>query len=151
MKQKVTEERLAVGGLEEEVEYRFCVRAVTVGAGGAAEARVRTGPQAGSPSPPRALRLRPDPAALHLRWDNAASGRGPLLGYYIEARKKGIVPPSNTHELNYLHHLLICFPSIILFYKLFNYIYMFIYFGIVLYFKTIYFIFQCSEGNMASM
>ncbi|XP_013182226.1 PREDICTED: protein sidekick isoform X2 [Papilio xuthus] len=88
VKQKVTEERLAVGGLEEEVEYRFCVRAVTVGAGGAAEARVRTGPQPGSPAPPRTLRLRPDPAALHLRWDNAASGRGPLLGYYIEARKK---------------------------------------------------------------
>ncbi|XP_059054428.1 protein sidekick [Achroia grisella] len=90
VKQKVTERRLAVGGLEEEEEYTFSVRAATdgAGAGAPAVARVRTGPQAGSPSAPRRLRLAPDPAALHLRWENAASGRGPLLGYYIEARKK---------------------------------------------------------------
>ncbi|XP_045491212.1 protein sidekick isoform X2 [Colias croceus] len=88
VKQKVSERRLAVGGLEEEVEYRFSVRALTIGAGGAGSARVRTGPQAGSPEPPRALLLRADPAALHLRWANAPSGKGPLLGYYIEARKK---------------------------------------------------------------
>lgn len=89
VKQKVTERRLAVGGLEEEVEYRFWVRAVTVGAGGAGSARVRTGPQEGSPQPPTGLKLAPHPAALHLRWTNSASGRGPLLGYYIEARRKG--------------------------------------------------------------
>ncbi|XP_052737459.1 protein sidekick isoform X2 [Bicyclus anynana] len=88
VKQKVSERRLAVGALEEEAEYRFAVRALTVGAGPAGEARVRTGPQPGSPAPPAALRLRADPAALHLRWTNAASGRGPLLGYYFEARKK---------------------------------------------------------------
>ncbi|XP_041977027.1 protein sidekick isoform X3 [Aricia agestis] len=88
VKQKVSERRLAVGGLEEEVEYRFVVRGVTVGAGAAAEARARTGPQPGSPSAPRALQLAADPAALRLRWRNAASGQGPLLGYYIEARKK---------------------------------------------------------------
>lgn len=90
MKQKVTERRLAVGSLEEEVEYRFTVRAVTIGAGGTVEARVRTGPQAGSPSAPRELVLTPDPAALHLKWTNSASGKGSLLGYYIEARKKGV-------------------------------------------------------------
>ncbi|XP_063378104.1 protein sidekick isoform X1 [Cydia fagiglandana] len=88
VKQKVTERRLAVGGLEEEVEYRFSVRAVTLGAGPAGAGRARTGPQAGSPATPRALQLAPLPAALHLAWTNAASGRGPLLGYYIEARKK---------------------------------------------------------------
>ncbi|XP_045518694.1 protein sidekick isoform X1 [Pieris brassicae] len=88
VKQKVSERRLAVGSLEEEVEYKFTVRAVTIGAGGAGESRVRTGPQPGSPEPPRALALRADPAALHLRWTNAPSGRGPLLGYYIEGRKK---------------------------------------------------------------
>lgn len=91
VKQKVSERRLAVGALEEEVQYRFSVRALTVGAGAAAEARARTGPQPGSPAPPAALRLRADPAALHLRWTNAASGKGPLLGYYFEARKKGTV------------------------------------------------------------
>lgn len=88
VKQKVTDRRLAVGGLEEEVEYRFWVRAVTLGAGVAAVARVRTGPQEGSPRPPSRLLLAPHPAALHLRWTNAPSGGGPLLGYYIEARKK---------------------------------------------------------------
>ncbi|KAG6449472.1 hypothetical protein O3G_MSEX006098 [Manduca sexta] len=61
VKQKVSERRLAVGGLEEEVEYQFSVRAVTVGAGGAASARVRTGPQPGSPRPPHALHLAPEP------------------------------------------------------------------------------------------
>ncbi|XP_053624713.1 protein sidekick isoform X3 [Plodia interpunctella] len=88
VKQKVSERSLAVGGLEEEVEYRFTVRAVTVSAGGAGEARVRTGPQRGSPAAPRRLRLAPDPAALRLAWLNSASGGGELLGYYIEARKK---------------------------------------------------------------
>lgn len=83
------ERRLAVGGLEEEVEYAFTVRGVTIGAGAAAAARVRTGPQPGSPAPPRSFKLVPDPAALHLSWENAPSGNGPLLGYYIEARKKG--------------------------------------------------------------
>lgn len=91
MKQKVTETRLAVGGLEEEVEYRFSARAVTEGggAGASGSARVRTGPQPGSPQAPRELLLAPEPAALHLRWANAASGKGPLLGYYFEARRKG--------------------------------------------------------------
>ncbi|CAB3242123.1 unnamed protein product [Arctia plantaginis] len=90
VKQKVTETRLAVGGLEEEVEYRFSARAVTEGggAGAAGAARVRTGPQPGSPQAPRDLLLAPEPAALHLRWANAASGKGPLLGYYFEARRK---------------------------------------------------------------
>lgn len=89
MKQKVSERVLAVGGLEEEVEYKFSVRAVTLGPGPAAEARARTGPQPGSPQAPAALRLTPGPAALHLAWANAASGRAELLGYYIEAKKKG--------------------------------------------------------------
>lgn len=88
VKQKVTERRLAVGGLEEEAEYRFSVRAVTVGAGAESAARVRTGPQPGSPSAPRLLQLAPELAALRLRWNNTLSGRGPLLGYYIEARRK---------------------------------------------------------------
>ncbi|KAI8435034.1 hypothetical protein MSG28_003463 [Choristoneura fumiferana] len=88
VKQKVTEQRLLVGDLGEEVEYRFSVRAVTLGAGPAGTARARTGPQPGSPATPRQLALAPLPAALHLAWTNAASGRGPLLGYYIEAKKK---------------------------------------------------------------
>lgn len=89
VKQKVEETRLAVGGLEEEAEYHFTVRAVTIGAGGPVEARVKTGPQSGSPRAPAAFALAPDPAALRLRWTNSPSGKGPLLGYYIEARKKG--------------------------------------------------------------
>ncbi|KAL4705138.1 hypothetical protein ACJJTC_018709 [Scirpophaga incertulas] len=88
VKQKVEERQLAVGGLEEEVEYEFSVRAFTVGAGAWGSARVRTGPQAGSPAPPRSLALAPDPAALHLRWQNSRPGAGALLGYYIEARRK---------------------------------------------------------------
>nr|XP_049695374.1 protein sidekick isoform X4 [Helicoverpa armigera] len=90
VKQKVTERRLAVGGLEEEVEYRFSVRGVTAGggAGAAAEARARSGPQPGSPAAPRALQLAPEPAALRLRWINAAPGQAPLKGYYFEARRK---------------------------------------------------------------
>lgn len=91
VKQKVTERRLAVGGLEEEVEYRFSVRGVTEGggAGAAAQARARTGPQRGSPAAVRALQLQPEPAALRLRWLNAAPGTAPLKGYYFEARRKG--------------------------------------------------------------
>lgn len=90
VKQKVSETRLAVGGLEEEVDYRFTVRAVTEGggAGAAGTARARTGPQPGSPQPPRALQLATEPAALRLRWNNAASGKGPILGYYFESRRK---------------------------------------------------------------
>ncbi|CAG9096606.1 unnamed protein product [Plutella xylostella] len=88
VKQKVSERRLQVGGLEEGSKYVFAVRALTIGPGPPSEARVITGPQAGSPSEPRGLQLERAPAAFHLRWENSASGKGPLLGYYIEARKK---------------------------------------------------------------
>lgn len=91
MKQKVEERLLAVGSLEEETEYVFTVRAATaVGAGAAGAGRVRTGPQAGSPRQPKELKLSPNPAALRLQWTNSPSGSGPLLGYYIEAKRKGM-------------------------------------------------------------
>lgn len=91
MKQKVEERLLAVGSLEEETEYVFTVRAVTsVGAGIAGIAKVHTGPQTGSPRAPTDLKLAPNPAALRLQWTNSPSGTGPLLGYYFEAKRKGM-------------------------------------------------------------
>ena len=55
----------------------------------AASGNVTTGPQAGSPGRPRDLVLSKTISAVKLAWTNGNSGRGPILGYYIESRRKG--------------------------------------------------------------
>ena len=47
------------------------------------------GPQSGSPGRPRDLGLTKTISAIKLSWTNSNSGRGPILGYYIESRRKG--------------------------------------------------------------
>ena len=53
---------------------------------------VTTGPQPGSPGRPRDLVLSQTLSAVRLSWTNSNSGKGPLLGYYIESRPKGRTP-----------------------------------------------------------
>ena len=48
-----------------------------------------TGPQTGSPSRPKEVRLSKTVSSLTLHWRNSHPGDGPILGYYIEAKKKG--------------------------------------------------------------
>lgn len=76
-------------GLEEEVTYTFWVRAQTLDYGPATTANVTTGPQDGSPAPPRELVLSRTVAAIDLAWVNGPSGKGPILGYYLESKRKG--------------------------------------------------------------
>lgn len=79
-----------VQNLEEEVTYTFTVRAQTIiDYGPAIGGNVTTGPQDGSPSPPRELVLSKSVYSVELRWQNGMSGRGPIEGYYIETKKRG--------------------------------------------------------------
>jgi len=55
----------------------------------AAKGNVTTGPQTGSPGRPRELALSKTISAVRLSWTNGNSGRGPILGYYVESRRKG--------------------------------------------------------------
>lgn len=80
---------LFVHNLEEEVTYTFMVRAQTIGYGAAAIGNVTTGPQDGAPGRPRDLILTKTVSAVKLAWANANSGKGPILGYYVESRRKG--------------------------------------------------------------
>lgn len=89
MKQKVTDTQLVVQNLEEEVTYTFTVRAQTIDFGPPIVGNVTTGPQEGSPSPPRELVLSKSVYSVELRWLNGMSGRGPIDGYYIETKKRG--------------------------------------------------------------
>lgn len=91
VKQKVTDTTLVVGGLEEEVGYTFSVRAMTNDLGPPVWGNISTGPQEGSPVAPKQLSLTRTPTGVDLHWLNSPSGKGPLLGYYIETRKKGII------------------------------------------------------------
>lgn len=90
MKQKVTETSLLVQPLEEEVTYTFVVRAqTTIDFGPPISGNVTTGPQEGSPMVPSDLSVSKTVSSVDLQWKNGASGKGPILGYYIETRRKG--------------------------------------------------------------
>lgn len=89
VKQKVTTTWLVVANLEEEVTYYFSVRASTFDLGPPATGNVTTGPQEGSPGRPKDLLIARTTSAVNLQWENGPVGKGPILGYYIESRKKG--------------------------------------------------------------
>lgn len=96
VKQKVSNTTLRVQNLEEEVTYTFTVRAQTIDYGPAVSENVTTGPQDGSPVAPRDLILSKTMTSVEMHWVNGPSGRGPILGYLIEAKKRG---KSNFHFL----------------------------------------------------
>lgn len=89
MKQKVTGTSLLVQNLEEEVTYTFTVRAQTIDYGPAVIENVTTGPQEGSPAALRDLSLTKSVSSVELHWKNGPSGKGHILGYYIESKKRG--------------------------------------------------------------
>lgn len=90
VKQKVTGTHLVVQNLEEEVTYTFTVRAQTIiDYGPALIGNVTTGPQDGSPTSPRDLVLTKTLSSVDMIWTNGQTGRGPILGYYIESKKRG--------------------------------------------------------------
>ncbi|KAI4461154.1 titin [Holotrichia oblita] len=88
VKQKVTSTSLYVQSLEEEITYTFTVRAQTLDYGPAISSNVTTGPQEGSPNTPKELTLVKTLSNIELHWLNGLSGKGPILGYYIESRRK---------------------------------------------------------------
>ena len=92
MKQRVTDRFLFIHNLEERVAYTFSVRAQTIDYGPSVMGNVTTGPQSGSPGRPRDLELSKTMSSIKLSWTNSNSGRGPILGYYIESRRKGRYP-----------------------------------------------------------
>lgn len=96
VKQKVTTTWLVVTNLEEEVTYYFSVRASTIDLGPPSMGNVTTGPQEGSPARPKDLLITRTTSAVTLQWENGPPGKGPIIGYYIECRKKGIsnFPPA---------------------------------------------------------
>ena len=89
VKQRVSENFMYIHNLEERVPYSFSVRAQTIDYGPPAIGNVTTGPQPGSPGRPRDLALSETLSAIRLSWVNGNSGKGPILGYYIETRPKG--------------------------------------------------------------
>ncbi|XP_032779959.2 protein sidekick isoform X2 [Daphnia magna] len=88
VKQKVTTTWLVVANLEEEVTYYFSVRASTFDLGPPATGNVTTGPQEGSPGRPKDLLIARTTSSVNLQWENGPAGKGPIVGYYIESRKK---------------------------------------------------------------
>ncbi|KZC09696.1 Protein sidekick [Dufourea novaeangliae] len=88
VKQKVTETSLLIQPLEEEETYTFMVRAQTIDFGPPISGNVTTGPQEGSPMVPSNLAVTKTVSSVELQWTNGASGKGPILGYYIETRRK---------------------------------------------------------------
>jgi hypothetical protein len=89
VKQKVSGTSLLVQTLEEEVTYLVTVRAQTIDYGPAISANVTTGPQDGSPTRPKELVLGKTVSSVDMHWSNGASGKGPILGYYIQSKRKG--------------------------------------------------------------
>lgn len=89
VKQKVTGTSLLVQTLEEEVTYTFAVRAQTIDYGPATIGNITTGPQEGSPARPKELQLGKTFSGIDLHWSNGPSGKGPILGYYIQSKRKG--------------------------------------------------------------
>lgn len=65
------------------------VRAQTIDFGPPISGNVTTGPQEGSPMAPSKLGVTKTVSSVELQWTNGASGKGPILGYYIETRRKG--------------------------------------------------------------
>ncbi|XP_034188407.2 sidekick cell adhesion molecule isoform X3 [Osmia lignaria lignaria] len=90
VKQKVTETSLLIQPLEEEETYTFMVRAQTIDFGPPISGNVTTGPQEGSPMAPSNLAVTKTVSSVELQWTNGASGKGPILGYYIETRRKAM-------------------------------------------------------------
>merc|ERR1712088_382348 len=88
VKQRVTEPMLFVHNLEEKITYTFTVKAQTIGYGSAVSGNVTTGPQAGAPERVSDLSLSFTISAVKLSWRNGNSGKSPILGYYIESRRK---------------------------------------------------------------
>ncbi|XP_037028858.1 protein sidekick isoform X5 [Bradysia coprophila] len=88
VKQKVSGTQLIIQNLEEEVTYTFTVRAQTIDFGPPVIGNVTTGPQEGSPFSPRELTLTKTASSVDMHWQNGASGKGPILGYYIECKKR---------------------------------------------------------------
>ncbi|XP_046680839.1 protein sidekick isoform X3 [Homalodisca vitripennis] len=91
VKQKVSDTSLVVQTLEEEVTYTFTVRAQTIDYGPAVRGNVTTGPQEGSPTRPKELTLGKTVSSVELHWVNGASGKGPILGYYFQSRRKAVM------------------------------------------------------------
>lgn len=89
VKQKVSGTTLHVRSLEEKVTYTFTVRAQTIDYGPPVASNVTTGPQDGSPGTPKRLALLKTVSSVELKWDNGPTGKGQILGYYIESKRKG--------------------------------------------------------------
>lgn len=89
VKQKVSGTSLLVQNLEEEVTYTFTVRAQTIDYGPPIIGNVTTGTQEGSPAGLRDLLLTKTVSSVELHWKNGPSGKGSILGYYIESKKRG--------------------------------------------------------------
>ncbi|XP_073831579.1 sidekick cell adhesion molecule isoform X12 [Musca autumnalis] len=98
VKQKVSGTSLLVQNLEEQVTYTFTVRAQTIDYGPVVSENVTTGPQDGSPVAPRDLILSKTLSSVEMHWLNGPSGRGPILGYYIEAKKRERGEPSFIYD-----------------------------------------------------
>lgn len=88
VKQKVTSTSLLVQTLEEEVAYTFSVRALTIDYGPPVTGNVTTGPQDGSPAKPKDLRMSKSVSSVDMHWANGLSGKGPILGYYIQSKRR---------------------------------------------------------------
>ncbi|XP_030753162.1 protein sidekick isoform X1 [Sitophilus oryzae] len=88
VKQKVSTNFLQVQSLEEEITYTFTVRAQTIDYGPPISNNVTTGPQEGSPGSPKELVIAKTLSSVDLRWLNGPTGKGPILGYYFESKRK---------------------------------------------------------------
>lgn len=69
--------------------YTFSVQAETIDLGPLIAGNVTTGPQEGSPMAPTALTITKTGSSVDLAWTNGATGKGAILGYYIETKSKG--------------------------------------------------------------
>jgi protein sidekick len=69
--------------------YTFTVRAQTYDFGMTASGNITTGPQDGSPISAKELSLSKNVAYIDLHWINGPSGKGPILGYLFESKKRG--------------------------------------------------------------
>uniref|UniRef100_A0ABD2XF14 Uncharacterized protein n=1 Tax=Trichogramma kaykai TaxID=54128 RepID=A0ABD2XF14_9HYME len=88
VRQKVTDTSLLIQSLEKEAMYTFMVQAETIDLGPPISGNVTTGPQDGSPMPPSELSIIRTLSSVELQWTNGATGKAPLLGYYIETKSK---------------------------------------------------------------
>lgn len=94
VKQKVSTNYLLVQNLEEQVTYTFTVRAQTIDYGPPVSNNVTTGPQEGSPGAPKELVVTRQLSSVDLHWTNGPTGKGPILGYYFESKRKGTSFPT---------------------------------------------------------